>query len=245
MDARFFTDIGRTRTRNEDAGGVFTNHTGQVLLLICDGMGGHNAGDVASRFVTARMKERFQEENFIEFGQSESWLKSNISDINRQLYNLAHQHDENHGMGTTLVAALIFDGRVIIANVGDSRAYFVNEREFRQVTNDHTFVNHLVMAGELTKEEAARHPQRNIITKVLGTDRRVHPDIFVYETKRYDRILLASDGLTDYVEEQFIHQVFNEEPGVEQLGSKLIQLALESDVHDNVSFVVGNLGGVH
>ncbi|KAA1042746.1 Stp1/IreP family PP2C-type Ser/Thr phosphatase [Macrococcus equipercicus] len=244
MDARFFTDIGRTRTRNEDAGGVFKNHTGQVLLLICDGMGGHNAGDVASSFVTARMKERFQEENYIEDHQAENWLKSNISDINRQLYQLAHQDDENQGMGTTIVAALLYDDKAVIANVGDSRAYFVNEREFRQVTNDHTFVNHLVMAGELSKEEAARHPQRHIITKVVGSDKRLHPDIFTYETKHYDKILLTSDGLTDYVDEQVIHHVFNEEGELETIGEKLIDLALSSDVNDNVSFVIGDFGGV-
>ena len=244
MDAHFFTDIGGTRTRNEDAGGVFRNHTGQVLLLICDGMGGHNAGDVASSFVATRIKERFEEENYIEYQQAESWLKSNISDINRQLYSLGHQHDVNHGMGTTLVAAMIFEGKVVIANVGDSRAYFINEREFRQLTHDHSFVNHLVMAGELTKEEAARHPQRNIITKVLGTDKRVHPDIFFYETKHYDTIMLSSDGLTDYVPEQHIHEVFNEEGHLEQIGAALIDLALKNNVQDNVSFVLCHLGGV-
>lgn len=244
MEARFFTDIGVSRTRNEDAGGVFVNLTGQKMLLICDGMGGHNAGDVASQFVKEQMQTRFESENLIEWSQAEEWLKRQISEINHELYLLSHQNDELQGMGTTLVAVLIFDEKIMIANIGDSRAYLVNERELRQVTNDHTFVNHLVMAGELSKEEAAVHPQRNIITKVIGTDKRVYPDIFVYETKLYDNILLSSDGLTDYVQEHVIHQLLNQSKSIDEIGTEMIDAALQSEVRDNVSFVIGRFGGV-
>lgn len=244
MEARFFTDIGVTRARNEDAGGVFINRTGQQLLLICDGMGGHNAGDVASQFVKEQLQYRFEQENLIELSQAQEWLKRHLTEINHELYQLAHQDNAYQGMGTTIVAAIIYEEKIVIANIGDSRAYLINDRDFRQVTNDHTFVNHLVMAGELTKEEAAVHPQRNIITKVLGTDKRVYPDLFVYETKRYDMVMLSSDGLTDYVEESVIHQLLQQNKPLEAVGQELITAAIQSEVRDNVSCVIGRFGGV-
>lgn len=122
-------------------------------MVICDGMGGHNARNVASALVNEMLKTRFEEENFIEFEYAEDWLRNNIAEINRELYKQSHLDDDNHGMGTTLVCALLYDDHVVIANVGDSRAYLINERELRQVTSDHTFVNHLLMAGGLTKKK--------------------------------------------------------------------------------------------
>ncbi|TDM03977.1 Stp1/IreP family PP2C-type Ser/Thr phosphatase [Macrococcus carouselicus] len=243
MEARFFTELGYARDRNEDAGGVFINHTGQKMLVICDGMGGHNSGDIASQFVAARLKQHFESENLIEFPQAEDWLKRHIADINRELFDQAHRQDENKGMGTTLVAALLFDDHVVIANIGDSRSYLINEREMRQITIDHTFVQHLVMAGELTKEEAAAHPQRNIITKVMGTDRHVIPDIFTFSLRRYNYLLLSSDGLTDYAPEKPLHQLLMHDMPINDKGQALIDFALNSQVKDNVSFVLCELGG--
>ncbi|MCG7419844.1 Stp1/IreP family PP2C-type Ser/Thr phosphatase [Macrococcus epidermidis] len=243
MHARFFTDMGPVRQRNEDAGGVYYNHTGQMLVVICDGMGGHNAGDVASNFVNDLLGARFTEENYIERQNAEGWLKSNISDINRQLYQRSHENNENQGMGTTLVCALMFDHQVVIANVGDSRAYLINEREMRQVTHDHTFVNHLLMAGGLTKEEARNHPQRNVITKVMGSDKRIHPDMFEYDFDRYDYLLLSSDGLTDYLEESYIHDIIKTRENVKAAGEALINASVEAGARDNISVVLVPLKG--
>ncbi|GGA97236.1 protein phosphatase [Macrococcus hajekii] len=243
MEARFFTDTGRTRACNEDAGGVFINHTGQKLLVICDGMGGHSGGDIASEFVATRLKHAFESENLIELHQAEDWLKQQIADINRQLYDEAHEDMTYQGMGTTLVAAMLFEDKIIIANIGDSRGYLINEREMRQITIDHTFVQHLVMAGELSKEEAACHPQRNMITRVVGTDRRVIPDIFTYHLHRYDYILLSSDGLTDYTAESKIHELLSQPLALDEKGDALLQLALSSEARDNISFVLCELGG--
>lgn len=243
MKARFFTDIGPIRQRNEDDGGIFYNHTEQKLLIICDGMGGHNSGDVASKFVTEKLSKRFMDENYIELDQAESWLRTNISDINRQLYDIAHLGDENHGMGTTIVCAIMYEHEVVIANIGDSRAYFIEERDMRQLTNDHTFVNHLVMAGELTKEEAKVHPQRNMITKVVGSDRRIFPDIFKYDYGRYDYIVLSSDGLTDYVDEAIVHQEFYKHDNTESIGQALLNLAIDANARDNISLIIVPIKG--
>lgn len=197
LKAQFYTDKGQYRENNEDAGGVFYNKTNQQLLVLCDGMGGHQAGEVASQFVTKELQQRFEEENLIEAHQAEDWLRSTLKNINRELYQLSIDRPEYSGMGTTCVCALVFDDYIVVANIGDSRAYLVNSRDVEQITSDHSFVNHLVMIGQITEEEAFSHPQRNIITKVMGTDKLVSPDIFVKRFNYYDYLILNSDGLTD------------------------------------------------
>lgn len=126
LKAHFFTDMGRYRDKNEDAGGVFYNQTEQQLLVLCDGMGGHLAGEVASQFVTDELKRRFEAENLIEEEQAETWLRTTLKAINRDLYRQSVENPEYKGMGTTCVCALVFDHFIVVANVGDSRAYLVN-----------------------------------------------------------------------------------------------------------------------
>ena len=243
LNAQFFTDTGQHREKNEDAGGIFYNQTQQQMLVLCDGMGGHQAGEIASQFVTYELQKRFEEENLIEINRAESWLRSNIKEINFQLYNYAQENEEYRGMGTTLVCAIIYDKQVVVANVGDSRAYVINQRQMDQITSDHSFVNHLVMTGQITKDEAFHHPQRNIITKVMGTDKRVSPDIFTKRFNHYDFIMLNSDGLTDYVRGESIHESFNESLSLEEHGEQLIQLALNHDSKDNISVLIAAIEG--
>ncbi|GGI41699.1 Stp1/IreP family PP2C-type Ser/Thr phosphatase [Mammaliicoccus stepanovicii] len=239
MEARFFTDVGQFREQNEDAGGIYTNQTGQILLVICDGMGGHAAGEVASQFVNDSLRDRFEQENYIEYEQAEDWLKANLADINRQLYNESMSNDLYKGMGTTCVCVLIYEKDIVVANIGDSRAYLVNNREMMQLTNDHTFVNHLVSIGEITKEEAFTHPQKNIITKVMGTDKRVKADVFYYQTKYYDYLLLNSDGLTDYLHEDDVQKLIMTNDGtIEDIGFSLIDSTIEIEGKDNISFIL-------
>ncbi|WP_436952336.1 Stp1/IreP family PP2C-type Ser/Thr phosphatase [Staphylococcus shinii] len=243
LNAQFFTDTGQYRDKNEDAGGVFYNRTEQQLLVLCDGMGGHLAGEVASQFVTKELQQRFEEENLIEADQAETWLKTNLKAINRELYDKSVENPEYQGMGTTCVCALVFDNYVVVANIGDSRAYLVNSREIEQITNDHSFVNHLVMIGQITAEEAYTHPQRNIITKVMGTDRLVTPDIFVKKTKFYDYLMLNSDGLTDFVRNHKIQEALLQDNELETQGQYLIELALTEGTNDNVSLVLAEVEG--
>ncbi|MGX0910095.1 Stp1/IreP family PP2C-type Ser/Thr phosphatase [Staphylococcus caprae] len=243
LNAQFFTDTGQHREKNEDAGGIFYNQTHQQLSVLCDGMGGHKAGEVASQFVTNELQKRFEEENLIEIHQAESWLRSNIKDINFQLYNYAQEHPAYNGMGTTLVCAIVYDKKVVVANVGDSRAYVVNQRQIEQITSDHSFVNHLLITGQITEDEAFNHPQRNIITKVMGTDKRVSPDLFVKRTHFYDFLLLNSDGLTDYVRDYEIQEELNQEGSIDDHGERLMQLAMSHDSKDNVSFILSAMEG--
>jgi protein phosphatase len=243
LKAHFFTDMGRYRDKNEDAGGVFYNQTEQQLLVLCDGMGGHLAGEVASQFVTDELKRRFEAENLIEEEQAETWLRTTLKAINRDLYRQSVENPEYKGMGTTCVCALVFAHFIVVANVGDSRAYLVNSREIEQITNDHSFVNHLVMMGQITPEEAFHHPQRNIITKVMGTDKLVTPDVFVKKTKFFDYLLLNSDGLTDFTLNQAIQEELMTDHTLEQHGQNLINLALANDSNDNVSVILAEIEG--
>ncbi|HCC5610992.1 TPA: protein-serine/threonine phosphatase Stp1 [Staphylococcus aureus] len=243
LEAQFFTDTGQHRDKNEDAGGIFYNQTNQQLLVLCDGMGGHKAGEVASKFVTDELKSRFEAENLIEEHHAENWLRNNIKDINFQLYHYAQENAEYKGMGTTCVCALVFEKSVVIANVGDSRAYVINSRQIEQITSDHSFVNHLVLTGQITPEEAFTHPQRNIITKVMGTDKRVSPDLFIKRLNFYDYLLLNSDGLTDYVKDNEIKRLLVKEGTIEDHGDQLMQLALDNHSKDNVTFILAAIEG--
>ena len=243
LNAQFFTDTGQHREKNEDAGGIFYNQTQQQMLVLCDGMGGHQAGEIASQFVTYELQKRFEEENLIEINRAESWLRSNIKEINFQLYNYAQENEDYRGMGTTLVCAIIYDKQVVVANVGDSRAYVINQRQMDQITSDHSFVNHLVMTGQITKDEAFHHPQRNIITKVMGTDKRVSPDLFIKRLNFYDYLLLNSDGLTDYVKDNEIKRLLVKEGTIEDHGNQLMQLALDNHSKDNVTFILAAIEG--
>ena len=243
LRAQFFTDTGQFREKNEDAGGVFYNQTDQQLLVLCDGMGGHRAGEVASQFVTKELQRYFESENLIEPDQAENWLRATLKSINRELYQKSVETPEYRGMGTTCVCALIYDRFTVMANIGDSRAYIINSREIEQITKDHSFVNHLVMMGQITPEEAFNHPQRNIITKVMGTDKLVTPDIFVKRINFYDYILLNTDGLTDFVHDQTIHEALQQPNELAQQGQNLIELAKSSDTNDNVSLILAEIEG--
>ena len=164
LNAQFFTDTGQHREKNEDAGGIFYNQTHQQLLVLCDGMGGHKAGEVASQFVTNQLRDYFEIENFIELDQAESWLSKTLKDINLELFEYATTNEEYRGMGTTCVCALIFDNKIVVANIGDSRAYVINSREIEQITYDHSFVNHLLMTGQITEEEAVSYTHLTLPT---------------------------------------------------------------------------------
>ena len=243
LNAEFFSVTGNFRENNEDAGGVFYNKTDQQLLVMCDGMGGHQAGEVASQFVVEALQTRFEAENYIEPEQAEHWLKHTLQVVNRDLYDTAQQNPAYQGMGTTCVCALVFDHHIVVANVGDSRAYLTNGRRMDQITIDHTFVNQLVMLGEITEEEAFLHPRRHIITKVMGTNRFVTPDIFTKQTQFYQYLILNSDGLTDYVKSHKIHDVLKQEQDIHATGQAILDLAVEHEAKDNISFVLAEIAG--
>jgi protein phosphatase len=233
---------GRFRKLNEDRTGVFYNGTNQVLFLVADGMGGHAHGDMASKFVNDEIQSAWEQENLIKSGQAEAFLRELVIRTNRKLHDLQQSRPDYRGMGTTLVLAAIIEDIIFILNVGDSRAYVVRHRAIEQVTRDHSFVNLLVESGEISEEEAQNHPKRNIITKAMGTDRLIQPDIFRLRNRQYDYILLASDGLTDVLREDDIHRtLYQRELSLHERLDSLIEQAEANASKDNISACLADL----
>src|SRR6266545_3809540 len=180
------TDPGRKRRRNEDAYVVEP-----PLFAVADGMGGAQAGEVASRLAAAALKER----GATTLTGSER-IVALIQEANRRVYDRSNEDPSASGMGTTITVALVGDGQVAFGHVGDSRAYLIRDGSMEQLTEDHSLVAELMRSGKLSPEEAETHPQRSVITRALGTDPDVDVDTFSVETKPGDLFLLCSDGLT-------------------------------------------------
>ncbi len=205
------------------------------LLAVADGLGGHNAGEVASQIAVDTLKEVFERE--YTKGMSEGEVKTLL----RKAHELAHRRikenavGEREGMGTTLVTAFVRDGKTIIANTGDSRAYLLRGGKIAAKTKDHSFVQEMLDRGEIMEEEARRHPLRNIITKALGIDFGV--DLYGWELRERDVLLLSTDGLHDYVDEGRIAEIVSQGKSSEEIVRRLIEEALPV-TKDNVTVVV-------
>ena len=193
------TDIGRKREVNQDYVFATDETIGNLpnLLVVADGMGGHRAGDFASRFTVEVLAEEVQN---CKETHPETILGNSIQAANERLLEEAEKDNRLEGMGTTLVAATIMDHVLYFANVGDSRLYLIN-KEIRQLSKDHSMVEEMVRLGGLTEEEAKHHPDKNIITRAIGVKQKVEPDFFEYRLKGGDIILMCSDGLTNMVDD--------------------------------------------
>lgn len=232
---------GNFRKNNEDTTAIILNGTNQQLLLVADGMGGHQHGEVASEFVRDKLVEAWKNTNLLRVNEAEKFMKNLIIQINRELYDFSTTDDKYKGMGTTIVLAAFIEDTIIVLNIGDSRAYVLTARDVQQVTKDHSFVELLIDSGEITREDALKHPHRNVVTKAMGTSRLIQPDVFRLRNKQYHYLLLASDGLTDTLSKSEIHQeMFNSKP-LEERAEALIDTALDNGSTDNVSIVIADL----
>ncbi len=223
------TDAGRKRRRNEDSFVVEP-----PLFAVADGMGGAQAGEVASRLAAAAFRE-FHEADALE---PESRVAAIIQEANRRIFERATSDAEASGMGTTLTAALLDGGRVTIGHVGDSRAYRLHDGRLEQLTEDHSLVGDLMRSGRLTAEEAESHPQRSVITRALGTDAEVDVDTFTVEARAGDVFLLCSDGLTTMVGDDEILDLVSGARTLEQAAKALVKAANRSGGEDNVTVVL-------
>jgi PPM family protein phosphatase len=221
------TDTGRRRRRNEDAY-VFE----PPLFAIADGMGGAQAGEVASRLAAAALKESGAETG------GEERIYDLIQEANRRVYDRSSTDPSTSGMGTTITVALVENGNVAFGHVGDSRAYLIRDGRMEQITEDHSLVNELMKSGKLSREEAEAHPQRSVITRALGTDPDVDVDTFTIEAQVGDVFLLCSDGLTDMVGEDEIFEVVDENrPDIDAALKALVRAANRSGGEDNITVV--------
>jgi protein phosphatase len=225
------TDTGRQRRGNEDA-----YYARAPLFVVADGMGGAQAGEVASRIAV----ETF-EQGLPESGAPEERLISRIREANERIHELSRADREREGMGTTLTAAYLDDAHLTIAHVGDSRAYLFREGELRRLTKDHTLVQALIDEDKLTEEEAEQHPQRSVILRALGPEASVKIDTWTYPAKADDVLLLCSDGLTSMVSEETIARILREAPDLSRAADRLIRAANDAGGRDNITVVLSRL----
>lgn len=235
------SDVGLKRTINEDRASVFEREDDRVLAVLADGMGGHNAGDVASEMAVQEMGQYFlQAEPFHFSTQQEklAWLKQTIEILNEKIYQYALSHVDCNGMGTTFIAVIIDEWNMTIAHIGDSRVYHFFENEVIQVTRDHSYVNVLLENGEISEEEALTHPQKNFILKALGTERTIEPDYYEVELAIDSYLLICSDGLSNKLSVGEMSSILALQTSLIEKGEKLVQLANDSGGEDNISLVL-------
>ena len=230
------TDTGLQRRGNEDS-----SYARAPVFVVADGMGGAQAGEVASRIAVQTF-----EEGLPEVGSAEQRLAARVQEANSRIYERSHSVRELDGMGTTVTAALLDDEHVAIAHVGDSRGYLFRDGELRRLTQDHSLVDELVRQGKLTEAQAAEHPQRSIITRALGPEATVEVDTWSYAARAGDVVLLCSDGLTSMIPETRITAVLGAAPGLSQAAEQLIRDANAAGGRDNITvilFRVEDVGG--
>lgn len=231
------TDIGKRRKLNQDY--VYTSEqpVGPVpnLFIVADGMGGHNAGDFASKLAVNTIVEEIaasQEKKL------ERMFEAAIELANRKVFEFAGSRPELEGMGTTVVAATCSDGNLFVANVGDSRLYVVGRHGMKQITRDHSWVEEMVRRGGLGKEEARNHPDRNIITRAVGADEKIKPDFFRVELKEDDMVLMCTDGLTNMLEDEEIRMTLDGARDIVEQAETLVSKANENGGKDNISVIL-------
>jgi serine/threonine protein phosphatase PrpC len=225
------TDTGRQRKDNEDS--AFAR---APLFVVADGMGGAQAGEVASRIAV----EAFQAE-LPDQGAPEERLAGRTQEANRQIYDISRTEHDRAGMGTTLTAVYVDDAELAVAHVGDSRAYLFRDGQLGRLTQDHTLVEELKRRGKLTEEQAAEHPQRSIITRALGVDPEVDVDTRTYGARAGDVVLLCSDGLTSMITENQVAAVLQEESDLDRAAERLIAEANEAGGRDNITVILFRL----
>lgn len=231
------TDRGRVRTDNQDAyfAGKITDDS--VFAVVCDGMGGANAGNVASELAVRHISEYVirSYRDGMDMTDTEKTLKNAIVSANISLYDKAVNNAELAGMGTTAVAAFVKDGTAVIAHVGDSRIYLVNS-EIKQLTRDHSVVQSLIESGKITPEDAKVHPRKNVITRALGAEENVAVDSDCLNLSNGDTLLLCSDGLTNFLDDKDILKVFQNND-ISAVAERLVEEANENGGGDNITVV--------
>lgn len=242
IKAVVLSDLGNIRTNNEDMGLFFKIADENVIrekgymMIVADGMGGHQAGEVASRMATDIISHEYYKQNG---GGVEKNLAKVLTLANKSIFEKASSSDAHKGMGTTCTVLVVIDKTVYYAHVGDSRAYMQKGNSIIQITTDHTYVQELVKNGDITAAEAAVHPKRNILTNAMGTkpDMRVDTGKFEYALENNDRLLLCSDGLYDYLNDNELKDILIAND-IKTSARIMIQQAKARGGHDNITVVI-------
>ena len=235
MEFSYLTDPGQVRDHNEDSVTIVKNGSGEILMAVADGMGGHKGGEIASSIAITHIGKRFIDTSSV--GNKEdaiNFLKEIVSEANMLLYKYTEDNPESNGMGTTIVMALLTKEFLLFGNIGDSSGFVIKNKKIYKITNDHTLVNLLVKSGEITEEEAKDHPRKNVLMRALGANISVEMDVFDVE-RDVSSILLCSDGLTNMLDEEQIEKVLDSDMDIDAKVQKLINKANNRGGTDNIS----------
>lgn len=230
------TDTGRVRANNQDAYFAGELENGAVFAVVCDGMGGANAGNVASETAVKSISEYVLQSYVPKMDVSGigRLLKSAVENANLEIFEMSKENDELSGMGTTAVIVFVKENQAVIAHVGDSRAYLAGE-EFIQLTRDHSVVQTLLESGKISPEDVKNHPDKNVITRALGAEEDIVVDIDEVSLQKGDVLLLCTDGLTGYADDETIFKVLKESG--QEAAQKLVDIANAAGGGDNITVV--------
>jgi len=254
IKAAGLTDVGLKREGNEDS---FSTDDELRLYVVADGMGGHLAGEVASRMAVDLINKSFREWTKSETPEEElfgnpdpslsrtgNYIRGSIQFANRVIHEMATQYEQYHGMGTTVAILAVMPGMIISANAGDSPIYLIRNGIIEKISRDHTIVAEQIEMGVMTPEEAEASPMKHMLTRNLGSAEEVEPDVFEIEPANNDRFVLASDGLTDLVSDEEILAMAESQDSPEALCKDFISIALERGGHDNTTVATVYLSGI-
>ncbi|AIG65261.1 Stp1/IreP family PP2C-type Ser/Thr phosphatase [Weissella tructae] len=240
MKISYATDIGRVRTNNQDYVGVYMNQFGAQLAIVADGVGGSRGGDVASTMLVSELGQLWQATEFVNASDAHEWISQQTVEVNHHIVEASKQSANLEGMATTMVLAAIFEKSVLIANIGDSRAYLIRQQVLHQITEDHNMAAELLKEGAITEAEVEVHPGRNVITRQLGLDDMVDLDMYGVDLEPDDLLLLTTDGMLKHVPETQIMDVIQQS---DDLSASVEQLILDTNAAggtDNVTVLLGH-----
>lgn len=239
MITAVYSDVGKVRKVNEDSYFVsdFKDRCGYII--VADGMGGHNGGQIASRTAIDIIKNTLVVENLVGLSNEkiEDCLNLCINEANKAVLSKSLNDEKLDGMGTTVVICVIIKDDVYIANVGDSRLYAVRKNNIAQITKDHSYVQQLIDMGEITEKEAENHPRKNVITRAVGCDIKVEVDTYHYKAKKDDYILLCTDGLSNMVDNSVILKSITDSKSLQDAVNTLGDIAINNGGYDNITLV--------
>ena len=242
MKAVGLSDVGLVRTQNEDAFSVINEPINilENLLIVADGMGGHKAGEIASNLSVKAFIDYIETADFSE-EQILDYLTDGVHYANESVFKEAYDNADLEGMGTTFTVASVYQKKLYVAHVGDSRLYVITNNQLIKITHDHSYVGELLRLGEINKDEAKSHPARNALTRAVGLSPDIEVDGFVFDLDAGDRILICSDGLTDMLEEEEIFNIVINTDDMKNCAKKLVNTANKNGGVDNITVVLAEI----
>ncbi|MBM7617766.1 protein phosphatase [Weissella uvarum] len=239
MKIAYATDTGKVRANNQDYVGAFKNQFGIQLAIVADGVGGEQAGDVASNMAVSHLGNQWQQTEIQTVADAKAWLTESLKAENDVILQTSQRYRTLEGMATTIVLAVIFPSQICFANLGDSRAYMLRNEQLHQITVDHNLAQELLTAGSIDATEATHNPGRNVLTRQLGVDDEVEMEFFDFALQSGDQIMLTTDGLVKHLDDTQIANILNQATTIDQAIHELIEQTNQAGGSDNITVLLG------